>query len=139
MTRRIAFTNSLFVGIAMLLLPCSMAASAQELMQVAKTCVADVRAQCPGVRPGGGRIRECIKTHLKDLSEPCQTLVLKAVAVKNCAADVTKLCADNLGRIEACMKDHLADVSEPCKEAMANAAAGEDDSKPDATPETTPN
>ena len=125
MTRRIAFTNSLFVGVAMLLLPCSMAAST-ELMEVAKTCAADVRAQCAGVAPGGGRIRECIKTHLKDLSEPCQTLVIKAVVVKDCAADVTKLCADNLVRIEACMKDHLADVSEPCKEAMANAAAGED-------------
>ena len=74
MTRGIAFTNSLFVGIAMLLLPCSMAASAQELMQVAKTCVADVRAQCPGVRPGGGRIRECIKDPpegpIRALSDP---------------------------------------------------------------------
>jgi hypothetical protein len=121
----IAITSSLFVGIAMLLLPCSMAASA-ELKGVARACVADVKAQCAGVQPGGGRIRDCIKTHLKDLSEPCQTLVLKAVTVKACAADVKKLCADSLGRIQACMKDHLADVSEPCKEAMANDAAGED-------------
>ena len=74
-TRRsvIAITSSLFVGIAMLLLPCSMAASA-ELKGVARACVADVKAQCAGVQPGGGRIRDCIKTHpqgpIRALSDP---------------------------------------------------------------------
>jgi hypothetical protein len=89
--------------------------------------VSDVKAQCPGVQPGEGRIRACIKTHLKDLSEPCQTLVLKAVTVKACAADVKKVCAGTKpgrGRVQACMKDHVADVSEPCKEALARGAAG---------------
>ena len=96
-------------------------------MGVVRACVSDVKAQCAGVNPGEGRIRECIKTHLKDLSEPCQTLVLKAVTVKACAADVKKVCAGTKpgrGRVRACMKDHLADVSEPCKEALARGAAG---------------
>jgi hypothetical protein len=54
-------------------------------------------------------------------------LVLKAVTVKACAADVKKVCAGTKpgrGRVQACMKDHLADVSEPCKEALARGAAG---------------
>ena len=128
-TRRslIAITSPLFLILAMLSLPRSVASA--ELKGVARACVADIKAQCAGVQPGGGRIRDCIKTHLKDLSEPCQTLILKAVTVKACAADVKKLCAGTtpgLGRVKACMKDHLADVSEPCKEAMANAAAGKE-------------
>jgi hypothetical protein len=111
----------------MLLIPCS-TVSGQELRGVAKECVSDVKAQCAGVNPGGGRIRECIKTNFK-LSEPCQTLVLKAVTVKACAADVKQYCKGTEpgeGRIEACMKTHLADISEPCKEALARSAVGDE-------------
>ena len=73
MTTRIAITSSLFV-IAMLLLPCSMASA-----EVTGACLKDAKALCAGVQPGGGKIRDCLKTHLKDLSEGCQAVVLKAV------------------------------------------------------------
>ena len=82
-----------------------------------------------GCSPGGGKIRECLKTHLKDLSEGCQAVVLKAVNVKACAADVKQFRADTKpgeGRVEACMKAHVADVSDACKVALANEAAGKD-------------
>jgi Cysteine rich repeat len=124
MTTRIAITSYLFIGVAILLLPCSMVVAA-ELMEVARACVSDVKTQCPGVKPGEGRIRECIKTHLKDLSEPCQTVVLKAVKVKECATDVKQDCADKSGAaLMACMKTHLADASGPCQEVLAGAAVG---------------
>jgi hypothetical protein len=124
--RRRLLVTPLFVAIAMLLLPCSTVLAA-ELRGVAKACVGDVKTQCAGVKPGEGRIRECIKTHVKDLSEPCQKFLLKAVTVKTCASDVKQNCAGTKpggGRIQACMKAHLADVSEPCKEALARSAAG---------------
>ena len=124
MTTRIAFTSSLFLGIAMLLLPSSLASA-----KITGACVKDVKALCAGVQPRGGRIRDCIKTHFNDLSEPCQTVVLKAVTAKACAADVKQFCADTKpgeGRVEACMKAHVADVSDACKVALANAAAGDD-------------
>lgn len=95
---------------------------------VAKECAADVKSQCAGVQPGEGRIRACIKSHFKDLSEPCQAVLVKAAAVgKACGGDIKKICADvkpGGSRIEACMKSHLAEVSEPCKDAMTQAAAG---------------
>jgi len=115
-----------FVVIALVLLPCSTVLAA-ELRGVAKACVSDVKTHCAGVNPGGGRIRECIKTHVKDLSEPCQTFLLKAVTVKACASDVKQNCAGTKpggGRIQACMKAHVADVSDACKEALARSAAG---------------
>jgi hypothetical protein len=114
-----------FLAIAMLLLPSSTVSALQR--GVAKACVSDVAAQCAGVQPGEGRIRACIKEHLKDLSEPCKALVLKAATAKACAADVKQNCPGikpGRSRIQACMKAHVADVSEPCKEALAGAAAG---------------
>ena len=123
MTTRIAFTSSLFLA-AMLLLPSSMASSAE----LTGACLKDAKAQCPGVEAGGGQIKDCLKTHIKDLSDDCKAVLLKAVNVKVCAADVKQFCADTKpgeGRLEACMKSHIAEVSDACKVAMVNAAAGE--------------
>ena len=81
------------------------------------------------MEPGGGKIRECLKTHVKDLSDECKEVLVKAVNVKACADDVKKHCADiqaGEGRLEACMKSHVADVSDACKVALANSAAGDD-------------
>ena len=118
-----AITSSLFLVIAMLLPP-SMASA-----ELAGACLKDAKAQCPGVEPGGGKIRECLKTHVKDLSDECKEVLVKAVNVKACADDVKKHCADiqaGEGRLEACMKSHVADVSDACKVALANSAAGDD-------------
>ena len=123
MTTRMAITSSLFLA-AMLLLPSSMASS----VEVTGACLKDAKAQCPGVQAGGGQIKDCLKTHLKDLSDDCKAVLLKVVNAKACAADVKQFCADikpGEGRVEACMKSHVADVSDACKVAMANAAAGE--------------
>ena len=94
-------------------------------------CLKDAKALCAGVQPGGGKIRECLKTHLKDLSDDCQAVVLKAVNAKACAADVKQFCAGTEageGRIEACIKAHFADLTDACKVGLANEAAGEDES-----------
>ena len=122
-TRVVAITSALFLA-AMLLLPPSMASA-----ELAGACLKDAKAQCPGVEPGGGKIRDCLKTHIKDLSDECKEVLVKAVNVKACADDVKKHCADvqaGEGRLEACMKSHAADLSDACKVAMANAAAGDD-------------
>ena len=123
MTTRVAITSSLFLA-AMLLLPSSMASSAE----VTGACLKDAKAQCPGVQAGGGQIKDCLKTHLADLSDDCKAVLLKVVNAKACADDAKKYCAGiqpGEGRVEACMKAHVADVSDACKVAMANAAAGE--------------
>ena len=115
-----------FASAALIVATCMSAGHAQRA--VVKACGADVKAQCAGVQPGKGRIRACVKEHFKDLSEPCQTVLLKASALgKACAADIKQNCAGTRpggGRIRACMKEHLAEFSEPCKEVLARATAG---------------
>jgi hypothetical protein len=95
---------------------------------VAKECAADVKAQCGGVQPGAGRIRACINSHLKDLTPPCQAILVRAAAIgKACRGDVRKICAGvkpGGGRIEACIQSHLTELSVPCQDVMARAAAG---------------
>jgi hypothetical protein len=55
----------------------------------------------PIARAARGKIRECLKTHLKDLSEGCEAVVLKAVNVKACAADV---CSGSKSMSAKCQK-----------------------------------
>jgi len=123
MTTRIAIISSLFLA-TVLLLPPSMASA-----ELAGACLKDAKAMCPGVQPGGGKIRDCLKTHIKDLSDECKDVLVKAVNVKACAADVKQHCGDikaGEGRLEACLKSHIADLTDACKVALANAAAGDD-------------
>ena len=123
MTLRIAITSSLLLA-AMLLLPPSMASA-----ELAGACSKDAKALCPGVTPGGGKIRDCLKTNIKGLSDECKEVLVKAVNAKACADDVKQYCAGmeaGGGKIEACLKAKIADLSDACKVALANAAAGDD-------------
>src|SRR5437868_2151180 len=91
-------------------------------------CAGEIKKLCSGVQPGAGRITACIKTHLAELSEGCETRVLGVgVNGKLCKPDVAKLCdgiKPGAGGIRACIKSHMAEVSDPCKEAMSQSAAG---------------
>jgi hypothetical protein len=95
---------------------------------VAKACAADIKAQCADVKPGGGRLKDCVKAHFSDLSEDCQVAITRAAAVgRACKADVKQFCADvkpGKGAIADCIKSHAADISDDCKEALAKAEAG---------------
>ena len=64
MTPRNAITSSLVLA-AMLVLPTSLTSA-----KLTGACLKDAKAQCPGVTPGGGKIRDCLKTHIQDLSLP---------------------------------------------------------------------
>ena len=122
-TRVVAITSSLSLA-ALLLLPSSMASA-----ELSGACLKDAKAQCPGVQPGGGKIRDCLKTHIADLSDDCKAVLVKAVNAKACADDAKKYCADikaGGGALETCIKSHIADVSGACKVALVNSAAGED-------------
>jgi hypothetical protein len=90
-------------------------------------CKADVQRFCSGVRPGGGRIVRCLRSHETELSEPCkaerEAVRERAEKVHQaCAEDAARLCKDVApggGRIVRCMRQHRDQVSEGCKTAMA--------------------
>jgi Cysteine rich repeat len=114
--------------IAALLAALTMTHSAFAANPLAKACAADIKAQCADVKPGGGKLKDCVKAHFSDLSADCQVAIIRAAAEgRACKADAKKLCADAKGGQQAkldCLKEHAADLSDDCKQAMAKAEAG---------------
>jgi hypothetical protein len=47
----------------------------EVLFVLRSACGGDVRALCPGVEPGGGRIIECLATQAASLSPPCKDVL----------------------------------------------------------------
>ena len=101
--------------------------SSAEAQRAAKACLSDIKTLCADVKPGQGRIAGCVKDHMKDLSEPCQTLLATtAAAAKTCTADVKQHCGDAQRRTEkiSCLKSALVNLSDECKAAISQIAAG---------------
>ena len=77
---------------------------------------------------GGGAVRDCIKTHLKEFSPGCQAAFTRvATAAKACATDTKQNCAGvkpGGSRIEVCLKAHFNALSADCKAALSGTAAG---------------
>ena len=46
--------------------------------QALKACKPDIARFCSQVPPGQGRIKECMKAHLPELSEPCKEQLFQA-------------------------------------------------------------
>jgi Cysteine rich repeat len=111
----------LVISVALLL-----SGSSAVAQGAARACVADIRKHCAGVEPGQGRITDCVKNHVEDLSAPCKDLLAPtAAAAKACTDDVKQRCADARRRTEklACLKNTLVDLSDKCKSANSQVAA----------------
>ena len=95
---------------------------------MAKACAKDVKTVCAGVKPGGGALKDCVKSHFSDLSADCQVAIIRTAAVgRACKADLKQFCGDvkpGKGAKAECLKSHASEVSDGCKEAMAKAQAG---------------
>jgi hypothetical protein len=94
------------------------------------SCSKDIAKFCKDVKPGGGRILDCLKQHEKDLSAACKEQVTKREekAEKSgelsqaCKGDVDKLCKDvklGGGRILKCLKENESKLSAQCKATLA--------------------
>ena len=77
----------------------------------AGVCVADIKAKCAGVQPGEGRIRDCVKTHAAEFSDPCKARLARVAEItKACAADIKENCAGKergRGSVRACIQKVL--------------------------------
>jgi len=119
-----ARTFILALGAALLLPAAAFAAPTT----MAKACAKDIKTVCAGVKPGGGALKDCVKSHFSDLSADCQVAIIRTAAVgRACKADLKQFCADvkpGKGAKAECLKSHASEVSEGCKEAMAKAQLG---------------
>jgi Cysteine rich repeat len=101
--------------------------SCPALLHAEGECKADVQKFCGDVKPGQGRIIDCLKAHAPDLSDSCRTkmkaakeaIQAKAKAVQDaCGEDRQKYCGDvqpGEGRIKDCMTQHSSELSGACQ------------------------
>jgi hypothetical protein len=86
-------------------------------------CADDIAKFCKDVKPGGGRIANCLKEHEKDLSPACtkrnEEMKMEAKAMhKACADDMDKYCKDvqpGKGNIMRCLMGHKDELSSACR------------------------
>jgi hypothetical protein len=86
-------------------------------------CREDVDKFCKGIKPGGGRIWACLKSHEAELSQACTDQIAAATKkmkdfTKACRPDAQKFCKGvrpGKGRIISCLKSHESELSDSCK------------------------
>ena len=65
-------------AILLLSIPGAMAQMSPSAREAAEACRPDIARLCGNVPPGQGRIKACMKAHLRELSEPCKEALFQA-------------------------------------------------------------
>jgi len=86
-------------------------------------CREEIEKFCKDVKPGGGRVDQCLRKHEADVSPECKEARLKLKekvrgALDACVPDVQKFCSGVAGgkaRIARCMKEHEEELSPECR------------------------
>jgi len=113
---------------AALLLLSPQLAPAQE----SHPCKADREKLCPGIKPGDGKLGECMKQHEAELSAECvaerkeRQEAWKNVRA-NCKDDAGKFCTDvekGQGAMKKCLESHASELGQTCADALKQAPGG---------------
>lgn len=95
-----------------------------------RVCAEDVKKFCSDVKPGGGRMYQCMTKHNAELSPPCRDGIAQAKArydefVNACKGDAAKYCKGvppGSGRILSCLKGQEANLAPDCKAQFSRAS-----------------
>jgi hypothetical protein len=118
----------LMIGAIMVL--SSLSATAQRRLSGAP-CVPDLNRLCPDIQPGNGRLRACLKEHIREVSSACLVRLAKFAEVRrlreDCGAHVRQQCGSverRGGKFGACLRSAIASLSNTCKDALSRAVSG---------------
>jgi hypothetical protein len=87
-------------------------------------CMEEIEKYCRDVKPGAGRLLECLGGHEKDLTPVCRNKVGEArarleEAKRLCEPDILKFCAGveaGQGRLLKCLKGQQDKLAPACRE-----------------------
>ena len=87
-------------------------------------CRADAQKFCKDVKPGGGRIVQCLAQHESELSAPCRKRMAEGKQrveefAEACKADAAKVCKDvqpGEGRVVRCLVERKDQLSPACRQ-----------------------
>jgi len=106
-----------------------LATEAQAAGRRDRACAEDAKKLCSDVKPGGGRVYQCLDSHAAELSPACGERLKTGKAnwdafVSACKPEAEKFCKSTQpgsGRILQCLRGHEEDLSPACKEQFAKA------------------
>jgi hypothetical protein len=93
-------------------------------------CRTEVERLCPGVEPGDGRIRDCMRAHRLELSPDCRARFEERRALRleqgarillACKEDIEALCREvpiGEGRWRRCLTDNVDRLSAACRDLL---------------------
>ncbi|MFN0317779.1 MAG: cysteine rich repeat-containing protein [Burkholderiales bacterium] len=116
-------TTAVLLASTLFVLPVSAAEDGEN------ACRADAAKLCKDVKPGGGRLLQCMKQHESELSAPCKERMAqgkkRAEEFKEaCKSDAEKLCKDTpkgRGSVIGCLAKHKPELSSSCQQKITEA------------------
>ena len=109
-----------------LIIACALVVQAAHAAANERSCRGDIEKFCPDVKPGGGRMAECLRKHREELSPACRARGQEVrehvqLAHEACREDISKYCKEiqpGKGRLLTCLKEHESGLSADCRAAM---------------------
>jgi Cysteine rich repeat len=83
-----------------------------------RACRGDAQGLCPSVKPGGGRIAQCLQQHEAQLSAGCKT---QLATIQQCSQQVQQICgpeAATPAALRTCFAAHANEFSATCRSAV---------------------
>lgn len=85
-------------------------------------CADDIEKYCKEIKPGGGRLLNCLKSHETEMSASCRAKMGELQGMikgceQACSADIAQFCKDvqpGGGRIIKCLRGHDKELSSSC-------------------------
>jgi hypothetical protein len=85
-------------------------------------CADDIEKYCKEIKPGGGRLLNCLKSHETELSVSCKGKIDELRGIikefeQACSGDITRFCKEiqpGDGRIIKCLKERDKELSPQC-------------------------
>jgi hypothetical protein len=85
-------------------------------------CADDIEKHCKEIKPGGGRLLNCLQSHETELSASCRGKIGELQGIikgceQACSGDIAQFCKDiqpGGGRIIKCLRGHDKELSSSC-------------------------
>lgn len=116
-------SNGMEMIVFAFVLLCAGAAGRVYAAEEETPCAEEIAQYCKEVKPGGGRVLNCLDEHQKELSDTCRRKLEESKkrlmeAQQACTGDMEKFCKDvqpGGGRILRCLSEHTQDLSSACR------------------------
>lgn len=120
--RKLGFSLSSVLFISVTLLCIVLYSGSPAYAEEPLLCADDIEKFCKEIKPGGGRIMNCLKAHETELTASCREKMSELQGViqgceEACAGDIARVCKEvqpGGGRIIKCLREHEKELSSAC-------------------------